>query len=138
MGYKLFLDDKRTPAQCVSYMHRRIGRLNPIYIQNEWVICRNYVCFKNTIEKMGLPEFVSFDHDLADEHYGISEDGALEEYYGWEGRTETGYDCAKWLVDYCMEHKLELPQWAVHSMNPIGVGNITSYLKQAEKWILKK
>lgn len=133
MIYKLFLDDKRNPVHCISYMHLRIGRLNPIYLENDWVICRNYESFKNTITEYGLPEFISFDHDLGDEHY--------QEYlkYGtvtYEDYTEkTGYDCAKWLVNYCIENKKKIPNFAVHSDNIVGTQNIISYLRNAEKWI---
>lgn len=139
MGYKLFLDDKRNPVHCISYMHLRIGRLNPIYLENDWAIARNYEAFKNTIESMGLPDFVSFDHDLADEHYkgtvDVQSPEGWEEYHSYEGREYTGYDCAKWLVNYCIDNKNPLPLYAVHSMNPVGNENIIKYLKQAQRWI---
>lgn len=139
MGYKLFLDDARNPVHCVTYMHSRIGRKNFIYLENEWVICRNYTSFVNTIKSMGLPKFISFDHDLGKDQYGHtqSQEG-WEEYHTDDQREETGYDCAKWLVGYCMDHKLALPEIAVHSMNSVGTANIISYLKQAEKWIQGK
>lgn len=139
MGYKLFLDDIRNPVHCITYMHTRIGPRNMVYMQNDWAICRNYKCFVSTIESMGLPEFISFDHDLAEEHYEIELMSAeeWENYHMRSDREKTGYDCAKWLVDYCTDHNLKLPETAVHSMNPIGVQNITSYLKGAEKWMKK-
>lgn len=132
MGYKLFLDDKRNPVHCVTYMHLRIGRKNPIYLENEWVICRNYKSFTTTIETMGLPDFISFDHDLADQHYrSYLESGEID----YSSFTEkTGYDCAKWLVNYCLDHKTQLPEYAVHSDNIVGAENIMSYLKNAKKW----
>lgn len=136
MGYKLFLDDKRNPVHCISYMHYRIGRKNPIYLENEWVICRNYTSFVNTIESMGLPDFVSFDHDLDFEHYQAYMDSDDLDYGAFTEKT--GYDCAKWLVNYCLDHKLSLPDYAIHSMNPIGSGNILSHLKSAEKWTKKQ
>lgn len=111
MTYKLFCDDERNPVHCVAFL----GIKDPIYFENEWVICRNYVSFCNTIKKMGLPEFVSFDHDL--------------------GEGEDGVDCAKFLVDYCMDNKLKLPPFRIHSQNPVGSDNILSYLKLAEKWL---
>lgn len=135
MGYKLFLDDVRNPVHCLGYMYKKIGRLNPIYLENDWAICRNYNSFVETIKKMGLPEFVSFDHDLSDEHYGIQVPESMEEYDSWEGREESGYDCAKWLVNYCMDNKVALPPYAIHSMNPVGAERIANYLKNAEKWI---
>lgn len=136
MSYKLFLDDKRNPVHCVTYMHLRIGKKNPIYLENGWVIARNYESFKNTIESMGLPEFISFDHDLAIEHYGIGTESkeAWEWYHMRTDREMTGYDCAKWLVNYCLDNKLVLPEYAVHSDNPVGSDNILKYLKLGEKW----
>jgi hypothetical protein len=123
MGYKLFLDDTRIPVHCVTYMHSRVGRLNPIYLERDWVICRNYKCFIATIKDMGLPNFISFDHDLADEHYA-SEGDTIGGY-----KEETGHDCAKWLVDYCIDQGVDLPDFAVHSMNPVGSERIISLLK---------
>lgn len=84
---------------------------------------------------MGLPKFISFDHDLGMEHYRDGDRGM----YDYESYTEkTGYDCAKWLVGYCMDHKLPLPEIAVHSMNNVGASNILAYLKQGNLWIQGK
>ena len=138
MNYKLFLDDKRNPVHCIGYMYQRIGRKNPIYLENDWVICRNYISFVNTIENMGLPEFVSFDHDLSFDHYGISSPEDWRDYYDKPEREKTGYDCAKWMVNYCMDNKESLPEYAVHSDNIVGAENILSYLKNAGKWTKSK
>lgn len=129
MGYKLFLDDVRTMTDCITYMHQRIGKKNPIYLERDWVICRNFGCFVNTIEDMGLPDFISYDHDLADEHYikylgePFSETNQYEE--------KTGYECARWLVEYCQSKGLKIPEFAVHSMNPVGAERIFSLLTKA-------
>ena len=48
-------------------------------------------------------------------------------------KEKTGYDCAKWLCDYCVENKLPLPEYFIHSMNPVGRENILSTLKSCEK-----
>ncbi|MDP9961886.1 cyclic-phosphate processing receiver domain-containing protein [Chryseobacterium lathyri] len=69
----------------------------------------------------GLPEMISFDHDLADIHY-LKPDS--DEY-----AEKTGYECAKWLIEYCMDHYLDLPKFYCHSMNPVGKENILSLLK---------
>lgn len=129
MIYKLFLDDIRNPVHCVTYMHSRIGRKNPIYLEKDWVICRNFECFKNTVNEYGLPEFISFDHDLADEHYYDAINGFPRDL----SNEETGYDCAKWLVDYCIDHNLKIPEFAVHSMNPVGAERIFSLLTHSKQ-----
>lgn len=119
MNYNLFLDDIRMPKDAFGYMHL------PIYIQKEWIVVRNYHAFISLIEGKGVPEIISFDHDLADEHYDYQEhlDG---DYY--DIMTEkTGYHCAKWLIDYCIDNNKELPATIlIHSMNPAGSMNIKS------------
>ena len=58
--------------------------------------------------------YVSFDHDLG-------EDGKGEEL-------PSGLDCAKFLVDHCIDNDIDLPEWNVHSANPVGAANINGYL----------
>lgn len=41
----------------------------------------------------------------------------------------TGYDCCKWLVDYCIDRNLPHPRYTVHSMNPIGKENIEKLIE---------
>jgi hypothetical protein len=87
-----------------------------------YVIVRNFDEFKDYIINNGLPAHVSFDHDLADLHYG-----------GVFNVEKTGYDCAKWLVDHCIDNDLKLPAYTVHSMNEIGKENIHTYLANAKR-----
>lgn len=133
-NYNLFLDDIRMPADAGNYMYP--VEVRPLYRLKEWVIARNYKQFVECIQTNGLPELVSFDHDLADEHYGlISKTDHLtwEEYHLSEDREYTGLDCAKWMVDYCIENNQKLPQYLCHSMNPTGRENILIYLRNFEK-----
>lgn len=129
--YNLFLDDFRVPADCGKYMP------NPaFYYKNEWVIVRNYDEFVNFITKNGLPSTISFDHDLADEHYSMdmyAGNDVYDENYK-DFKEKTGLDCAKWLVDLCMDKNLDLPDYIVHSMNPAGAKNIWSYLENYRKF----
>ena len=69
---------------------------------------------------------ISFDHDLAD----------LQQY-SQESVEKTGYDCAKWLIEYCLDHSLNIPKFYCHSMNPVGKENIESLLKNFKKSIDK-
>lgn len=41
---------------------------------------------------------------------------------------ESGFDCAKWLVAYCLDNEMALPDFTVHSQNPVGKRNIESLL----------
>lgn len=130
MSYKLFLDDVRTPDQ-VKWVRLPAG---------PYVVVRSYQEFVNKIMQQGVPEFVSFDHDLADEHYAIGsrhvdsliDNNIFNHDYGVE---KTGFDCARWLVDYCIEQGCKFPNYAIHSMNPVGVERISMYISQAQKFV---
>jgi hypothetical protein len=47
---------------------------------------------------------------------------------------KTGMDCAKWLVDYCLDNKLTLPLYNIQSANPSGKDNIDGLLKNFIKY----
>lgn len=113
----LFLDDIRNPLEYKIY------KLTRNYIEakyEDWQIVRNYSDFINWIEAHGLPEFISFDHDL-----GLPQDPEIEE--------QNGMTCARWLVNYCIDHNLKLPDFMVHSSNPVGKRNIEGLLKGYQK-----
>lgn len=123
----LFLDDIREPEQAFKYTKEKM------FIEKNWDVVRNYDEFVAYIETNGLPNFISFDHDLADTHY------TPEEYWDdyekskvWQEsqihKEKTGYECAKWLVDYCMDNKLRCPDFYCHSMNPVGKDKIVGLL----------
>jgi hypothetical protein len=129
---RLFLDDIRVPFDCLKYMKADVSH---IYEDTDWDVVRSYEDFVGYIEHFGLPELISFDHDLADEHYS-SEMYSLSNSYNEKYPTfkeKTGYECAKWLCDYCTKNKLLLPMYVVHSMNPIGKENILSVLESYTK-----
>jgi hypothetical protein len=100
-----------------------------------WKVVRSYNEFIKAIEENGLPTMVSFDHDLADEHYDPDLHGSETYNELYDSFVEkTGYDCAKWLIDYCAENKLALPETIlVHSMNPAGTLNIKSIFNSYHK-----
>lgn len=132
MSYSLFLDDERFPKD-VTWVNLPAVK---------WIIARSYEDFVRIITENGLPEHVSFDHDLADEHYKeyISANNKLlldsSKRIRYETfREKTGYDCAKWLAQYCIDKTLPLPLYYLHSMNGIGCGNMFSVLESARKII---
>lgn len=128
MKYNLFLDDFRQPSDAFYYT------FNPIYNNLHWLVVINYDQFTETIERyydrLGvLPSIISFDHDLADIHYEHQKNIPYEEM-----EEKTGYHCAKWLVDFCMDNNEKLPDYYVHSMNNVGKVNITTYLNNFIKF----
>ena len=124
--FKLFLDDMRIPSQAFLYT------ANPMYLDSDWVIVRSYDEFVDIIKERGIPDVLSFDHDLADEHYGTHENLDEIEYLLYEEKT--GYHCAKWLIEYCIDNKLTIsPKVYIHSMNFAGSKNIESLFRAYDK-----
>ncbi len=131
-SYLLFLDDYRMPVDCAKYMYRK-GIDCRIY-HKEWVIVRSYGQFTKWITENGLPEFISFDHDLSDIEE-LKEGLPIEEWFNLtENKEYTGMECAKWLVEYCMDNNKPLPQFAVHSANVPGTQNIEGLLNNYIKY----
>lgn len=125
----LWLDDERNPEQYFnkkstsgafirnkSYYDENI--FNKHTVRFKWV--KNLEEFKNHIEKNGLPEFISFDRDLKK---GNNVD---------ETNYPNGEDCARWLVNYCKEHNVDIPRYFVHSANKNGQKNIPEILEDKE------
>lgn len=98
----LWLDDVRNP-----YLEDWLV-FSPIEKPFDCIWVKSYSEFINYIETNGLPNAISFDHDL--------------------GTEETGYDCAKYLVNYCLDNNLNLPIFSSHSANPVGKENILKLL----------
>lgn len=113
----LFLDDMRNPKE----IYERDVEYD---IEKDYEIVRSYTDFVEYIKNFGIPEFISFDHDL-----------------GWDYRCglKTGFDCAKWLVDYCLDHNLGMCfEYYVHSANPVGKRNIEKLFECYEKYLAEE
>lgn len=98
---------------------------------NEVIWVKSYNEFVAWITENGLPDGIAFDHDLADEHYAPREHWD-DKYHPWaesqEFKEKTGMDCAKWLVDYCIDNDKPLPLFSSQSANPPGRENILRLL----------
>lgn len=131
--YRLFLDDVRNPIDAYSYTG-----FKP-YETDHWIIVRSYDQFVNIITRNyelhdAMPTIIGFDHDLAEQHYSPHMNNPEEYAKLEETFTEkTGMDCAKWLVEFCIDSGAKLPDYFVHSMNPAGAKNITSLLENYKK-----
>lgn len=119
MKKALYLDDQRTPTTTINGYE-------------PWAVVRNYDEFVAWITENGVPDLISFDHDLAEEH--------IEDYFkqklsiGYQQpdydsyKEKTGLDCARWLVEHCQENNLQIKSVSVHSHNPVGGANIQSLI----------
>lgn len=91
----MYLDDERNPKT-----------------NRNWTIIRSVKEAKEYVNLHGIPNYISFDHDLGE-------------------NTDTGYDFAKWLVHCDMSGLHKFPsifEFNVHSANPVGSVNIRSLI----------
>lgn len=130
---KIFLDDFRKPADCLTYMAARINGYSTIYGQDDWVIVRNYPEFVEAVKAAGDSiDTISFDHDLVDGHYHRNMVEGILDYDTKsfeDDYNKTGYHCAKWFLEYYQENNWQVPEILIHSMNPVGVKNIKSLFR---------
>lgn len=95
MTYRMFIDDERLP------------------FEEDFVVVRNMAEAKRTIDVLGFPGYVSFDHDLGENQ-------------------PTGYDFVKWLIEKDQDvdwwYYPSRFEWFVHSQNPVGKENIEKFI----------
>jgi hypothetical protein len=88
-------------------------------------LVRNYDEFVAFLTDHEMPELISFDHDLAFEHYPLAENRpGVQIPYGTY-KEKTGLECARYIID----NKLPLKHWISHSMNVQGNINIATELR---------
>jgi hypothetical protein len=124
--FNLFLDDIRKPLDLKQAWHRGTWEEFPTLFA--WEIVRSYQQFVDYILKHGLPKRISFDHDLSWEHYPQTETDYIAPINYNRFNEKTGYDAAKWLCGYCETNSFDLPEFYVHSFNPVGRKNIIDHL----------
>ena len=78
--------------------------------ETDWKIARTSLEALKIVFEYGMPKFISFDHDL--------------------GNEDTAMVFLKQLYAYFPDLK-ELPEYQIHSANPIGKENIISFM---ESW----
>ena len=113
----LWLDDYRNPKNWIDYIKNVFPAIVKEKYEIVWVT--SYDEFVKYINYYGLPDAIGFDHDLADE--GPNE--------------KTGYDAAKFLVDYCLDNNEDLPEFVSQSDNPAGRENILRLLNNFKKYV---
>jgi hypothetical protein len=128
-NYNLFLDDIRMPEHCYDYIP------DSRYLYQDWHIVRSHEDFINTLkskwEAGEFPALVSFDHDLHDDHYHPSMYHGVKAYENayTEFNHPTGRRSAEFLVKFCKEKNISLPECLVHTMNPAGKERINTTIK---------
>jgi len=133
MSYFLFLDDERDPYNMPGETEKKNypAYVNKLLMQDlDFFHAKNFQQFKDIITEHGLPEFISFDHDLGD----LDKTETQFTYMDEVKRENTGVTCAAWLIDYCMDNHIWLPKFAVHSANPSGGQNITQDLNRFARY----
>lgn len=128
----LWLDDLRDP-----YQDTWLQNYAPDYVGMEmnvmWV--KSYTEFVGWIKKNGLPTMIAFDHDLGEDvaielvKKGVHKRKARE----IKQQEKTGYHCALWLVNYCMDEDIDFPKYVVQSANPVGKENIIGLISNFKK-----
>lgn len=104
----LWVDDRINP------MERKMDWLgySPVGREVKVVWIKSYTEFKLWLELNGKPDGVCFDYNL-----GID--------------APTGYECAKYLIEFCRRNKLKLPSWSSQCTNPSEKAKINRLLKSA-------
>jgi hypothetical protein len=123
MGWRLFLDDDadttRRPAISVEDRQWRHDRNLPSVIPSTdhlgpWVLARSCEEAIHEIDARGLPNFVSFDHDLCDEREG------------YDGKKVAEYIVNRDRIDRSLPSDFA---YEVHSWNGRGAIRIESFLE---------
>lgn len=120
----LWLDDIRDPYENGWLIFSPIPQTEVIWV-------KSYDEFTEWIINNGLPDGICFDHDLGlQNHIDRTKKGMSKRKSRPLKQLEfTGYDCAKWLVNYCMDNNHKLPKYNIQSSNPVGKENIDGLLK---------
>ena len=112
----------RDPMTCPEF--------DPLRFNNDldvtWI--RNYDDFVDHIQINGMPDMISFDHDLGDDvarakvANGMSKRRARRE----KRLTKSGHECLKYVLSLKTDQKL--PTIFIHSSNPEGVKDMEDTL----------
>lgn len=97
--YNLYIDDLRNPPA-----------------DREWVVCRSSQEALDRIMEIGMPSFISFDHDL--------------------GEDDTTMIFLRRLVNEVWDGQTVIPDYQIHSANPVGAQNIRSFMESWKRSLL--
>lgn len=122
----LWIDDIRNP-----FIADWVLKYAPdFYGEGKVIWVKNYDEFIEWIDENGLPYKIAFDHDLGEDvAISLVENGMNKKKARMiKKESKSGFDAAKWLVDYCISKDIDLPFWTIQSSNPVGRDNINGLL----------
>lgn len=96
MTWNLYIDDLRFPPA-----------------DRDWLVCRSTQEALERVAAMGMPQFISFDHDL--------------------GESDTTMVFLRRLVNEVWDGTTSPPDYVIHSANPVGSQNIRSFMESWRK-----
>lgn len=133
----IFLDDIRNPTDAYLHLDTNTPKVSLVehsgIHQDFWVVVRTYDEFTSLVTTYGLPEVVSFDHDLDEEHmqhyFTVTQKLGIIDYINF--KVKTGKHCADFLVqEWIKQGKPKTIKTFVHSANRWGQVNIKNALKE--------
>jgi hypothetical protein len=125
----LWLDDIRDPQDNIWLSWMIDAGINPVEFNITWV--KSYDEFTKWIKKNGLPGLICFDHDLGEDvaKGRVSKGMSKRQARILKRETLSGFDCAKWLIEFCLDNELNAPEFKIQSANPVGAENIKGLIE---------
>jgi hypothetical protein len=133
----LFLDDQRDPKNAYVHIgtghdHKKKSLIELSGIEaDDWSVTRSYESFSHYLKYVGIPDVVSFDHDLSEEHmkhyFTVTQQIGIVDYGNL--KPDSGFHCAKLLCQKCLDTNTKFPKYYVHSANKWGGENIKNYIE---------
>ena len=104
MTWCLFLDDLRNPETTLPF-----GLGGPLFI----FVARSTEEAKKEVLSRGMPSWLFLDHDL--------------------GGDDTSMVFLNWLANEYWDGESPIPNYSIHSQNPVGAANIKSFMMSWER-----
>lgn len=113
MSYNLFIDDIREPHwyECVN---------SGVDTSLEWVIARSSKEASEIVEQRGMPARMALDHDLGERWHPSD-------------RIDTVPKFLNWLAYHYYEPGMVIPEYTIHSANPVGAENMRAFMESWKK-----
>ncbi len=129
----LWLDDIRNPREEIWCNWIIEAGLNPGDYNIVWV--KSYAEFTKWISTNGLPAVICFDHDLGEDvaKGRVSKGMSKRQARILKRESLSGFDCAKWLIEFCLDNLINAPEFKIQSANPVGAENIKGLIENFRK-----